>query len=57
MRLTLMVAVMDVKSAWIQIQDLRTLALRKNSEFSLWEASHCFNADNLLDLLATHLED
>ena len=56
-RMTLMVSLTDVKSAWIQIEDLRTLALRKNAEFSLWEPCHRFDADKLLDLLARHLDD
>lgn len=56
-RFTAMVALMDVKSSWLKVEDIHKLALRKNSEFSIWEPTHIFSADHLLDLLVSHLED
>lgn len=52
-----MVALTDVKSSWLNMNDLKTLALQKDSKFSIWEPTHIFNAEYLLDLLVSHLED
>ena len=52
-----MVALIDVKSSWLKIEDIHHLALQKDSEFTIWEPTHVFNAEHLLDLLVYHLED
>lgn len=57
LRVTMMVALEDVKSAWLNVNDIKILAMKKDSIFSLWEPTHLFNADHLLDLINTHLED
>jgi len=56
-KMTIMVALMDVASAWLNISDIFKLILTPSPIFSIWEATHIFSAPKLVDLLALHIDD